>query len=116
MTREKYFGINKKRSSNANQLTLTLFIIYLLLLFWILLLKFGVQFSYMTNRSANLIPFGETLISNGKADFGEIILNLVIFVPLGIYAGVLFKKWFLGNKLLFFFLMSLLFEGFQYIF
>lgn len=115
MTREKYFGINRKRNSNASKLTIVLFTIYLLVLFWILLLKFGVHFSYMTNRSVNLIPFGEYLTSNGKADLGEIILNAVIFLPFGIYTGVLFKSWTLRYKILFFFLVSLLFEGLQFI-
>ncbi|HEU0143478.1 MAG TPA: VanZ family protein, partial [Nitrososphaera sp.] len=83
---------------------------YLIALYWILLLKLGVRFSYMGDRRANLIPFSEPLILTS-----ENILNLVIFVPLGIYAGVLFKRWIFGNKLLFFFLLSLLVEGLQYI-
>ena len=48
-------------------------------------------------------------------DVGEIVLNVMIFVPLGIYAGVLFEKWIFGKKLFFFFLISLLVEGLQYI-
>ena len=114
MKLQKYWRSNRKDNYITNKLTNALFIIYLLVLFWILLLKFGVRFSYMGNRSVNLIPFGE-LISNGKTDVGEIILNVVIFVPLGIYAGVLFKRWTLGYKLFFFFLISLMFEGLQFI-
>src|SRR5688572_15762711 len=98
---------NRKDNDKANKLTNTLFIVYILALFWILLLKLGVRFSYMENRSVNLIPFGEPLMSNGKTDLGEIILNVVIFVPLGIYAGIIFKRWTLANKLFLFFLVSL---------
>jgi glycopeptide antibiotics resistance protein len=47
----------------------------------------------MEKRDVNLIPFRAIFISNGKIDLAEIILNVVIFVPLGIYAGVLFKRW-----------------------
>ena len=101
-------GITGKIIRLTNKLTTVLFIIYLIALFWILLFKLGVRFSYMENRSVNLIPFSEPLISNGKIDFGEIILNVVIFVPLGIYAGVLFKRWTFGKKLFFFFLISLI--------
>jgi glycopeptide antibiotics resistance protein len=100
----------------ANKLTNALFIIYLIALIWILLFKLGVRFSYMGNRSVNLIPFSELFTSSGKIDFGEIILNVVIFVPLGIYAGVLFRRWTFGNKLFFFFIISLLIEGAQFIF
>jgi len=69
----------------------------------------------METRSVNLIPFNEALISNGKIDAGEIILNVVIFVPLGIYAGVLFKRWTFKTKLFFFFSISLMFEVVQFI-
>ncbi|KAA5540824.1 VanZ family protein [Adhaeribacter rhizoryzae] len=99
----------------TNRFTAVLFIIYLIVLSWILLLKLGVRFSYMENRSVNLIPFGESVISNGKIDVSEIILNVVIFVPLGIYIGLLFDKWVFVKHLLMIFLISALIEGLQYI-
>jgi glycopeptide antibiotics resistance protein len=101
---------NRKDNNSTNKLTVVLFAIYLLALFWILLFKLGVQFSYMGNRSVNLIPF-----SDGKIDVREIILNVVICVPLGIYAGVLFKRRTFGTKLLFFLLISSMFEVLQFI-
>ena len=101
--------INMKENNKTNKLINVLFIIYLIALFWILLFKFGVRFSYMENRNVNLTPFA-------KIDVAEIILNVVIFVPLGIYAGVLFKRWGFVKKLFFFFLISLMFEGLQFIF
>ena len=82
----------------ANKLTNVLFIIYLVALLWILVFKLGIRFSYMGNRSVNLIPFSEPLIFNGKIDFGE-----MIFVPPGIYAGVLFKRWTFGKPFSYFF-------------
>src|SRR5690349_6246270 len=94
----------------TNRLTTVLFIIYLVALCWILLLKLSVRFSYMGNRRANLIRFKEPSIITS-----ENILNLVIFVPLGIYAGILFERWPSSKKVLFFFLLSLLVEGLQYI-
>jgi glycopeptide antibiotics resistance protein len=69
----------------------------------------------MENRRVDLIPFSESLISHGKIDVAEIILNIVIFVPLGIYAGILFKRWTFGKKLFFFFVISLIIEGLQFI-
>ena len=89
---------NMKENNKTNKLTNVLFIIYLIALFWILIFKLGVRFSYMENRNVNLIPFG-------KIDLSETILNVVIFVPLGIYAGVLYKRWIFG-KILFFFSQS----------
>lgn len=107
---------NNRKDKTASKLTTVLFIIYLIILSWILLFKLGVRFSYMANRRVNLVPFSQPLILNGKTDFGEMILNVVIFVPLGIYAGVLFKRWTFINKLFFFFLMSLMIEALQFIF
>jgi glycopeptide antibiotics resistance protein len=104
-----------KDNNLTDKVTKALLIIYLVALFWILLFKFGVRFSYMENRSVNLIPFRE-LYLNGKIDVAETILNVVIFIPLGIYAGVLFKRWSFGKKLFFFFLISLVFEILQFFF
>jgi len=109
-------GRNISRVNNvANRITIILFISYLIALCWILLFKLGVRFSYMGNRRVNLIPFSEPLILNGKIDVGEIILNVVIFVPLGVYTGILFGRWVFGRKLFFLFLISLIVEGLQFI-
>ena len=102
--------------TKTNKLTYVLFTIYLIALTWILLFKLGVHFSNMGNsRSINLIPFRELLILNGKIDFAEMIMNVVIFVPLGIYAGIVFKRWITAKKLFLFFLISLIIEGIQLI-
>jgi glycopeptide antibiotics resistance protein len=115
MKLKEYLTESREDNKTANKLTTALFIIYLITIIWILLFKLGVRFSYMGNRSVNLIPFSDIFNPNGKIDFMEIILNVMIFLPLGIYAGVLFKRWSFGNKLIFFFLISLLIEGLQYI-
>ncbi|MBD0288355.1 MAG: VanZ family protein [Flavisolibacter sp.] len=98
-----------KVNNVTNRLTTVLFIIYLISLYWILLLKLGVRFSYMGERRTNLVPFSEPFLTS------ENILNVVIFVPLGIYAGILFEKWLFGKKLFFVLFLSLLVEGLQYI-
>jgi glycopeptide antibiotics resistance protein len=98
-----------KVNNGMNRLTTVLFIIYLIALYWILLLKLGVRFSYMGERRTNLVPFSGPFLTS------ENILNIVIFIPLGIYAGSLFEKWLFGKKLFFVFLLSLLVEGLQYI-
>lgn len=116
-------NVQKKRRFNtnvvpkANRLTAVLFFVYLLLLCWILLFKLGVPFANMGGkRHVNLTPFGAPLMLNGKADFGEVVLNVMIFVPLGVYAGMLFRTWHLGKKLFLFFLLSFTCEALQYIF
>lgn len=116
MNLQKYWRNNRNDNNKASKLTNVLFIIYLVALLWILVFKLGVRFSYMGKRSVNLIPFSEPLILNGKIDFGEMILNVIIFIPLGIYAGILFEKWTIGKKVFLFFLVSLMIETLQFIF
>ncbi|WIV13579.1 VanZ family protein [Proteiniborus sp. MB09-C3] len=105
-----------KDDSKIKKWSKVLFVIYLIALLWIIVFKFNAPFSklgYM--RSINLIPFNESLIINGKLDFREIIMNVAIFMPLGIYSGILLKKWTVGKKIFLFFLISLICEIFQFI-
>jgi glycopeptide antibiotics resistance protein len=99
----------------ANKFTIILFVKYLLALCWILLFKLGVQFSYMEARRVSLTPFREYVLY-GKMDLPEIIMNVIIFIPLGIYTAVLWSRWFFAKCLLFFFVFSLVVEAVQYIF
>jgi glycopeptide antibiotics resistance protein len=61
-------------------------------------------------RSVNLVPFNEPSVLSS-----ENILNVVIFIPLGVYTGLLFHRWSFGKRLLFCFAVSLMVEGLQYI-
>jgi glycopeptide antibiotics resistance protein len=103
-------------NSKSNQLTFSLFFIYLVVLFWIIVLKMSVRFTYMgQQRSMNLIPYNQPLMLDGKADLGEIILNALVFLPMGVYVAILFKKWSVIKSILFFSLSSLVLESIQYI-
>lgn len=102
-----------KYKSDQNLASIVLMIIYLVVLIWILLFKLGVKFSYMTDRKVNLTPFKE-LVTHGKIDYSEIIMNVIIFIPMGIYAAILFKKWNFGKTLLIFISVSLFIEVLQY--
>jgi glycopeptide antibiotics resistance protein len=106
---------NKGYDNTVRKLTAVLFVIYLVALLWILIFKLGVRFTYMGERRVNLIPFGAPLMSHGKMDKSEMILNTVIFVPLGVYAGILFERWKFGKKVFLFFLTSLVIESLQFI-
>lgn len=100
----------------VTKVTKLLFTIYLIALVWIILFKLSLSFGELGNiRSINLIPFNESLVINNKINFSEIMMNVVIFIPLGIYAGILCKKWSVASKISLFFLISLLCEIFQYI-
>ncbi|WP_247234259.1 VanZ family protein [Telluribacter sp. SYSU D00476] len=116
MDLKNHSTIKQQAGPSGNILTGVLFIIYLAALVWILLFKLGVQFSYMDNRSVNLVPFGGSSLSQGRIGWSELILNVVIFVPFGIYAGVLFRRWSFSKKLSLILVTTLLLESLQYIF
>lgn len=105
----------RKNSTIANKLTFSLLGIYLVVLFWIIVLKLNISFSYKGTQNINLIPFREPLLYNGRIDYNEIFLNILIFVPLGLYVGILFKKLNTFQKALTFFMVSLFCEVCQFV-
>lgn len=99
-----------KKGTQSDTWTRVLLVIYLIVLVWIILFKMGVSFSYMEERRINLIPF-----ANGYYSLTETIMNVVIFIPLGLYVGILFRKNTFAWAILFFFLASLTIESLQVI-
>lgn len=105
-----------KETKQNKYMIILLFIIYLLAMVWIIIFKFETPFSNPSfYRNINLIPFSQPLITNGKADFSEIILNIIIFMPFGVYMELLFPKLSLFKKAFIFFCGSLFCETLQYI-
>ena len=101
----------------SKTLTQILFAIYLISLVWIIVFKFNVQWSYMGGTSTvNWIPYSQPVLHNGQADHNESILNILIFIPFGLYAGILFKKWNFGKALGLFFSGSFILELWQFVF
>ena len=87
------------------------FILYVLLLSWIIVLKFRINISDLKYiRKINLIPFRANNLK-------EATVNLILFVPLGMYLKYLFKD--KDKKILnvlVIALTSLFYEVLQYIF
>jgi glycopeptide antibiotics resistance protein len=97
------------------RITMALFAVYVIALMWILLFKMGVRFSYMGNRVLNLIPFREYVLYDSKIDRAGTILNILIFIPLGIYIAILKTNWNVATKILTCLLFSFAIESLQYI-
>lgn len=109
----------KKPKSNKYQNTITkgLLFIYLILLSWIVLLKTEFSFRDLYSiREVNLIPFSEPVIVNGKVYYKEMYLNILVFVPFGIYISMLNFDWSFTRKIIPIATTSLLFEALQYVF
>lgn len=97
-------------------ITKILFGIYFFILVWILLFKmsFSLEELYRT-RSINIIPFAGTATVNGKIHLSEIINNIIVFIPVGVYVCMLKPKWSITKKISIGFFISLGIEVLQFI-
>lgn len=103
----------------SEKLTKVLLLIYLIILSWIILCKMQLDISLLKNtnyRNINLIPFAGSLITNNRINISEIILNVIVFFPFGLYISMLNEEWKLIKKITPIFIVSLAFETLQYIF
>lgn len=106
----------KTEKQNKSNVTKILLLIYLIILIWIILFKMQFNIKYLPYiRSINVIPFAESVIINGKIDLGEIIDNLIVFIPVGAYIGMLGKEEKFYKKVIPIFLLTLVLEISQYI-
>jgi len=100
-----------------NTLTFVLLVIYLLALTWLILFK--LQFSIPDTdegRIINLIPLLGSFDDNGIIRFSEIRVNILAFIPLGIYICMLKAPWSFVKKILTIVGLTFVFEIIQYIF
>jgi glycopeptide antibiotics resistance protein len=104
-------------SERQKKISYCVFIVYLLLLIWLVLFKFSLNVSELPHiRHINMIPFSESLIINGKLDISEIVYNVLVFVPLGVYTAIFKAKSGFVIKAMPAFFISITFELIQYIF
>lgn len=99
------------------RITTVLLTIYLIILTWIILLKMQVTTEMLPSiRNINLIPYGQSVIVNGRIDFTEIINNAIAFIPVGVYVAMLKPEWSFIKKVLPSVGISLIYEVLQYVF
>lgn len=110
-------GIMNKRERIKTVFLYGVFICYILLLIKILLLS---RISHSELRSINLIPFHSIIqyISGSSANiktfaFSNVVGNIVIFIPLGIYLSLFKNDKRVITNLLFIFIVSLFVEIIQ---
>jgi glycopeptide antibiotics resistance protein len=100
-----------------SSLTVALFAIYSLLLIGLILFK--IPFSYQDSsagRELNLIPLAGSFTGNGTFRYGEVIENVLVFVPLGIYICMLKPIWSFAKKIVPIVATTVAFEVIQYAF
>lgn len=107
----------EKNKNNQVKLTYGLFIVYFFVLIWIILFKMQFSFNTLPHfRGLNLIPFAGSVIKNNQLDYNEIILNMMVFIPFGLYLNMLKLNWAVWKKIILIAGVSLLFELLQFLF
>lgn len=101
----------------SKKFTMGLLIFYLIVLTWIIIFKLQFSLENLPHiRNINLIPFGESVIINGKMDFGEIIQNALAFIPFGVLMHVLWEEKSMIKQMAPVVAVSLLYEIIQFLF
>jgi glycopeptide antibiotics resistance protein len=98
-------------------ITVVLFAIYALVLVGLVLFKF--PFSYDdtgTGRHLNLIPLAGSFTDSGMLRLGEIVENVLVFVPFGVYLCMMKPDWSFPKKLIPVVATTVGFETIQYVF
>ncbi|MBO5106653.1 MAG: VanZ family protein [Clostridia bacterium] len=91
------------------------FCVYFALLVWLVVFKFATSPSQLPSiQSINLIPYYYAF--NTIAHLKQVIYNIIVFVPLGVYIQIFKNEWKIITKCAAVFLTSFLFEAVQYIF
>lgn len=97
--------------------SILVFSVYLFLLIWLVLFKLAMDLSMIPHfRSLNWIPFAQSVILNGKIYLKEIFLNVLIFVPFGVYVQYFKSHESILKRIGYGFLLSLSLEACQFIF
>jgi len=105
-----------KKQATRSRLTIVLFATYALLAIGIILFKLPFNYNVTaTERTLNLIPFAG-LFTGGTIHANDIVENVLVFVPFGIYLSMLKPNWSFGKKLLMMAATSVAFEVIQYVF
>lgn len=91
-TRESPRSVSSPAASWRGWLV-ALFVVYLVMLVWIVLWK--LQLPYVGEgelRHIKLVPFAPTT-EDGASEPFEVVANLLLFVPFGLYLGLLAPSW-----------------------
>lgn len=103
------------QSVKQKRMTYVVFSVYFILLAWLVLLKFATSLSEIPRiRGINFIPFQYEQQTNTQ--LREILYNIVVFVPLGVYVQIFKAEWIIRKKYGVIFLISFFFEVVQFIF
>lgn len=101
---------------DSKKMSLALLIFYLAALTFIIVFKMQFSLEELGHyRSINLIPFGASVMTNGRLNYEEIIQNIFAFIPYGILLSSVWEKKHFLWKALPICATSLIYETLQYL-
>lgn len=106
------------KKGNYNRALFILFTVYLAALTWIVLFKLAIPANIGTlarERVLNVIPFYD-IIAGKYFDKFDMVANIIVFIPFGIYAGLMLNGLSRKYRVMPAFLLSLCYEAIQFIF
>lgn len=106
-------------TKKQHTLSIVLFAVYILALTWMILFKLQIPFDglWITPvRIINLIPYTGAFTNNGGSQLREVIENILVFIPFGIYLCLLKNSWMFLKKVAPIIGFSLSVEIAQYLF
>ena len=106
-----------KRPTSQRVVTIVLFAIYALVLMGVILFKFPFSYQEDSNgRVLNLIPLAGSYREGGVLRIDELVENVLIFVPFGLYLSMVAHSWSFWKKTLLIVGVTVAFEVIQYVF
>lgn len=88
---------------------------HMVLLIWLILFKLAIHPAEVPAvRDLNLVLLRNSYYLNGNMNYIELLFNILIFIPVGIYLSILKPEWKGRQKILIVFFTSLSFETIQY--
>lgn len=101
--------------TRRRRLLTVLFVLYLVLLSWGILYKWSTWIGVdEVRRVIKLVPFAPA-VGIGASQPLEVLANVLLFVPFGVFVGLLLPRWGAGRQIALMTGASVLFETVQYI-
>ncbi len=106
------------KKGNYNRLLIMFFAVYLVALTWIILFKLTIPENISTlsrERVLNIIPFYD-IIAGEYFDTFDMVANIIVFIPFGIYTAVMLKELPIKHQASTALFLSIAYESIQFIF
>lgn len=105
------------KSKSQKILSGVVFGVYFALLVWLVLFKLHINIVEVSHvRTLNLIPFRFDMEAEISVQLKEVLYNVLVFIPLGVYVNMYRHPWFFWKKIIPCLSVSFLFELLQFVF